>query len=229
MERGLAQLRPFPLWPHPGARGGGESQNQWRALPELSDSRPALLSKSFSIPSRLSRAEQLTLSSGFPTAREPYADAPGTKLFPGKRSPETLSARLAKSSSAIPRSASAVDGGVAAIQRQTIPYKIRAGYRCGSRAIRKDTRTRFRPCGPRHAEIAQARLPLRTASIPTRPFPATVLRQGRRLEQMALPSAPLPIIRAVGPATGGFPSTDARWQNAQAKVNPVPCSILSVT
>ena len=93
-------------------------------LPEYTDSRLALLSKTILDPQPVyPELEQATLEFWLSKLRENLtADAPGTKTFLGKDSPETLSARLAQSRLGDPAMRKALwDGGMAAIQASNDP------------------------------------------------------------------------------------------------------------
>ena len=171
-------LRPVPLraarWCAPRqekAKPNGER------LPEYTDSRLALLEKararlrSRSIPSW----NRLTLEFWLTKLRENLtADAPGTKTFLGKDSPEALAARLSQSKLGDPAYAQGAvgrrPGGDPGLRRSDDP--LRAGHRRRQPRRPQGLREpRHRPHRPRRARRSPRRASPSTApaSIPTRP------------------------------------------------------------
>ena len=198
-------------------------------LPEYTDSRLALLSKSLLDPEPVyPELEQLTLEFWLSKLRENLtADAPGTKLFLGKESPETLSARLAKSRLSDPKVRKALwDGGMTAIQASNDPMiKFVLATDPASRAIRKDYETQVTGPVDRAAQkIAQARFAIYGTSIyPDATFSLRLScgEVGGWSDNGVTVSAFTYYKGLWDRATGQFPfNLMPRWQNAQAKVNP---------
>ena len=156
------RLGSFPLRPHPGARGGGEGQTQWRP-PARIYRQPAGLaeqdasrSRSRSIPSW----SRWRWNSGCPNcAKISPPTRRGTKIFLGKDSPEDLSARLAQSKLGDPAVRKALwDGGMAAIQASDDPMiKFVLATDAASRAMRKQYEERVSGPTDRAAQKIAAR------------------------------------------------------------------------
>ncbi|HEY4077230.1 MAG TPA: S46 family peptidase [Rhizomicrobium sp.] len=198
-------------------------------LPEYTDSKLALLEKTVIDPSPVyPEVEQLALEFWLSKLRENLtADASGTKTFLGKDSPETLSARLAKSGLGDPALRKKLwEGGKAAIDASTDPMiRFVRQTDAASRAIRKDYENRVTGPTDRAAErIAKARFAIHGASdYPDATFSARLsygavkgwTDNGVTIE---------PFTRFGGlwqRATGQFPFNLApKWQTAQGKVNP---------
>jgi hypothetical protein len=198
-------------------------------LPEYTDSRLALLSKSILDPEPVyPELEQLTLEFWLSKLRENLtADAPGTKLFLGKDSPETLSARLAGSKLGDPSIRKALwDGGVAAIQASDDPMiKFVLATDAASRAIRKDYENQVSgPVDRATQKIAQARFAIYGTSIyPDATFSLRLSygKVGGWSDNGAAVGAFTYYKGLWDRATGQFPfNLMPRWQNARAKVNP---------
>src|SRR6185312_3031232 len=131
-------------------------------LPAYTDSRLALLSKTLLDPQPVyPELEQVALEYWLSKLRENLTvDAPGTKTFLGKDSPETLSARLAQSKLGDPAQRKALwDGGIAAIRASDDPMiKFVLATDAASRAIRKQYEERVSGPTDRAAQkIARAR------------------------------------------------------------------------
>ena len=139
-----------------------KSKPNGERLPEYTDSRLALLSKTILDSQPIyPELEQVTLEFWLSKLRENLtADAEGTKVFLGKDSPETLSARLAQSKLGDPAIRRALwDGGMAAITASDDPMiKFVLATDPASRAIRKQYEERVSGPVDRAAQkIAQAR------------------------------------------------------------------------
>ena len=167
-----------------------KSKPNGERLPEYTDSRLALLSKTILDPQPVyPELEQVALEFWLSKLRENLtADATGTKIFLGKDLPETLSARLAKSKLSDPAMRKALwDGGMAAIQASDDPMiKFVLATDPASRAMRKEyEEPRLRPGGPRGAENRPGAVcdlwhqHLSRCDL----LAAPELRQGRRLER----------------------------------------------
>jgi hypothetical protein len=198
-------------------------------LPEYTDSRLALLSKTILDPEPVyPELEQLTLGFWLSKLRENLtADAQGTKLFLGKDSPETLSAQLAGSKLSDPATRKALwDGGMAAIQASDDPMiKFVLATDAASRAIRKDYETQVSGPVDRAAQkIAQARFVIYGTSLyPDATF-SLRLSYGKvgGWSDNGVTVPAFTYYRGLWDrATGQFPfNLMPRWQNAGAKVNP---------
>ena len=151
------------------------------------------------------------------------ADAAGTEIFLGKDSPETLSARLAKSKLADPALRRKLwEGGKAAIQASDDPMiHFVLATDAASRAVRKDYETpRQRADRPRGAETSPrpASRSMAPIPIPTRPS-----RSGCPMERsaagltMALRWAPSPASAACGSAPPASSPTTWRRVGRQAQ------------
>ena len=159
-------------------------------LPEYTDSRLALLSKTILDHHPVyPELEQMALNFWLSKLRENLtADSSGTKLFLGKDSPESLSARLAKSRLGDPKIRKALwDGGMAAIRASNDPMiKYVLATDGMSRAVRKDYENRVTGPVDRAAQkIAAARFcDLRHQHLSRRHLqPETDLWKGRGLER----------------------------------------------
>jgi hypothetical protein len=131
-------------------------------LPDYTDSRLPLLEKRvLDAEPVYPEVEQLALEFWLSKLRENLtADAPGTKTFLGKDSPETLSARLATSKLCDPALRKQLwDGGLAAINASNDPMiRYVLATDAASRAIREDYENRVTGPTDRAAEkIAKAR------------------------------------------------------------------------
>ena len=198
-------------------------------LPEYTDSRLALLSKTILDPEPVyPELEQLTLEFWLSKLRENLtADAQGTKLFLGKDSPETLSARLAKSRLRDPKVRKALwDGGMAAIQASDDPMiKFVLATDAASRAVRKDYENRVSgPVDRATQKIAQARFAIYGTSIyPDATF-SLRLSYGKvsGWSDNGVTVGAFTYYKGLWDrATGQFPfNLMPRWQNARAEVNP---------
>jgi len=198
-------------------------------LPEYTDSRLALLSKSILDPQPVyPDLEQATLEFWLSKLRENLtADAPGTKTFLGKDSPETLSARLAQSKLSDPALRKALwDGGIAAIRASNDPMiKYVLATDQASRDIRKQYEDRVSGPTDRAAQkIARARFAIYGTHVyPDATFSlrlSTGKVEGWTDNGMTV--APFTYYKGLWErATGQFPFELApRWQTAQNKVNP---------
>jgi hypothetical protein len=198
-------------------------------LPEYTDSRLALLSKTILDPQPVyPDLEQATLEFWLSKLRENLtADAPGTKTFLGKDSPETLSARLSQSKLADPAMRKALwDGGMAAIQASNDPMiKFALATDQVSRDVRKQYENRVSGPTDRAAQkIARARFAIYGTHVyPDATF-SLRLSYGK-VEGWAdngATVAPFTYYKGLWErATGQFPFELApRWQTAQNKVNP---------
>jgi hypothetical protein len=198
-------------------------------LPEYTDSRLALLEKRvLDVEPTYPELEQAVLEFWLSKLRENLtADAPGTKTFLGKDSPEALSARLATSKLGDPAVRKALwDGGLAAVQASTDPMiQFVLATDPASRAIRKEYETRVTGPTDRAAEkIAKARFAIYgTNTYPDATFSAR-LTYGKveGWTDNGVTVAPFTYFSGLGQrATGQFPFDLApRWVEGQDKVNP---------
>jgi hypothetical protein len=149
-------------------------------LPEYTDSRLPLLEKRVLDKEPVyPELEQLTLEFWLSKLRENLtADAPGTKTFLGKESPESLSARLSQSKLADPAYRKQLwDGGLTAVQASDDPMiKYVLATDAASRAIRKEYENRVTGPTDRAAEkVAKARFAIYgTSTYPDATFSARV-------------------------------------------------------
>jgi V8-like Glu-specific endopeptidase len=198
-------------------------------LPAYTDSRLVLLSKTLLDPQPVyPEREQVVLEYWLSKLRENLtADAPGTKTFLGKDSPETLAARLAQSKLGDPVLRKTLwDGGMAAIQASDDPMiKFVLATDDTSRAIRKQFEERVSGPTDRAAQkIARARFAIYGTNV--YPDATFTLRlsygqvQGWTDNGVTVP--PFTYYKGLWErATGQFPFELApRWKTAQAKVNP---------
>lgn len=198
-------------------------------LPAYTDSRLALLSKNLLDPQPVyPELEQATLEYWLSKLRENLTvDAPGTKTFLGKDSPENLSARLAQSKLGDPAVRKALwDGGMVAVQASDDPMiKFVLATDAASRAIRKQFEERVSgPTDRATQKIARARFAIYGTNV--YPDATFTLRlsygkvQGWTDNGVSMPS--FTYYKGLWErATGQFPFDLApRWQTAQAKVDP---------
>ena len=206
-----------------------KSKANGERLPEYTDSRLALLSKSLLDPEPVyPELEQLALEFWLSKLRENLtADSDGTKIFLGKDSPEGLSAKLAKSGLGDPKIRKALwNGGLAAIKASNDPMiKFVLATDDASRAVRKDYETRVTGPVDRAAQkIAQARFAIYGTSLyPDATFSVRLSfgKVGGWSENGVTVPAFTYYKGLWERATGQFPfNLMPRWRNAQAKVNP---------
>lgn len=198
-------------------------------LPEYTDSRLALLSKNLLDPEPVyPELEQLNLEFWLSKLRENLtADDPATRLFLGKDSPETLSARLAKSKLGDPKLRKALwDGGMAAINASHDPMiQYVLATDAASRAVRKDYENQVTgPVGRAAQKIGRARFAVYgTSQYPDATF-SLRLTYGKVAgwNDKGVTVTPFTYFKGLwARATGQFPFNLApRWQKAQSKVNP---------
>lgn len=198
-------------------------------LPEYTDSRLALLSKTILDPQPVyPDLEQLTLEFWLSKLRENLtADAPGTKIFLGRDSPEALSARLAQSKLGDPNVRKALwVGGLAAIHASNDPmiqYVLATDQT--SRDIRKQYENRVSGPTDRAAQkIAHARFAIYGTHVyPDATF-SLRLSYGKveGWSENGVTVRPFTYFKGLWDrATGQFPFALApRWVAAQGKVNP---------
>ena len=198
-------------------------------LPEYTDSRLALLSKTHSrSPARLSGTGTDDAGIWLSKLRENLtADAPGTKTFLGRDSPETLSARLSQSKLGDPAMRKALwDGGVAAVRASDDPMiKFVLATDAASRAVRKQYEERVSGPTDRAAQkIARARFAIYGTHVyPDATFSLRLSYgkiEGWTDNGVTVP--PFTYYKGLWErATGQFPFDLApRWQAAQGKVDP---------
>ncbi len=179
-------------------------------LPEYTDSRLALLEKRVLDDEPVyPELEALVLEFWLTKLREHLtADAPGTRTFLGKDSPEGLAARLSKSKLADAKYRKQLwDGGLAAVQASDDPMiRFRARHRRrlarGPQGVRDP---RHRPVRPRLGEDRQGALRrLRHRDLSGRDLlAAPELRQGRGLDRQRHDRPALHLLpRAVGARDG---------------------------
>ncbi len=198
-------------------------------LPQYSDSRLALLSKTLLDPQPVyPELEQLALEFWLTKLRENLtADAAGTKIFLGRESPEALSARLSKSGLGDPALRKRLwDGGMAAIRASDDPMiKFVLATDAASRAVRKEYEERVTGPTDRAAQkIARARFAIYGTNVyPDATF-SLRLSYGKVTGWSKDGATVPPFTYYKGlweRATGQFPFDLApRWVNAQGKVNP---------
>ncbi len=198
-------------------------------LPQYSDSRLALLSKTLLDPQPVyPELEQLALEFWLTKLRENLtADAAGTRIFLGKDSPENLAARLSKSGLGDPILRKKLwDGGMAAIRASDDPMiKFVLATDAASRAVRKEYEERVTGPTDRAAQkIARARFAIYGTNVyPDATFSLRLSYgkvTGWSKDGVTVP--PFTYYKGLWErATGQFPFDLApRWANAQAKVNP---------
>jgi hypothetical protein len=197
-------------------------------LPEYTDSRLALLSKSILDPAPVyPDLERLTLKFWLSKLRENLtADAPGTKTFLGKDSPETLAARLASSKLGDPAVRKALwDGGMTAIQASDDPMiKFVLATDAASRAVRKQYEEQVSGPVDRAAQkIAQARFAIYGTSVyPDATF--TLRLSYGKVAGWTQNGVAVPAFTTYAGlwdrATGQFPfALSQRWLDAKGKLN----------
>ncbi len=197
-------------------------------LPGYTDSRLPLLEKQVLDPAPVHPAvEQLVLEFWLSKLREYLtADAPGTKTFLGKDSPEELSARLATSKLADPATRKMLwDGGMKAIAASSDPmieYVLKTD--AASRAIRKEYEERVTGPTDRAAQkIAHARFAIYGTSIyPDATF-SLRLSYGKVTgwSYQGVAVAPFTYFKGLWQRATGAPPFELapRWRTAQDKVN----------
>ena len=206
-----------------------KSKPNGERLPEYTDSRLALLSKTILDPQPVyPELEQVALEFWLSKLRENLtADGDGTKIFLGKDSPETLSARLAQSKLGDPAIRKALwDGGMAAVTASSDPMiKFVLATDPAGRAIRKDYEEHVSGPVDRAAQkIAQARFAAYGTSVyPDATF-SLRLSYGK-VSGWNDNGVTVPPFTYYGGlwdrATGQFPFDLApRWQAARSKLNP---------
>ena len=198
-------------------------------LPEYTDSQLPLLEKRILDASPVyPELEQLSLEFWLSKLREYLtADAPATKIFLGKDSPEVLSTRLSKSGLSDPALRRRLwDGGIAAIRASDDPMiRYVLATDAASRAVRKDWETQVSGPVDRAAErIAKARFAVYgTAAYPDATF-SLRLTYGKVTGWNNNGTNVGPFTRFGGlweRASGQFPFNLApRWVQAQGKVDP---------
>jgi V8-like Glu-specific endopeptidase len=206
-----------------------KSKPNGERLPEYTDSRLALLSKTILDAQPVyPELEQVALEFWLSKLRENLtADGDGTKIFLGRDSPETLSARLAGSRLGDPAIRKALwDGGMTAIAASNDPMiKFVLATDAASRAIRKEYEERvLGPVDGAAQKIAQARFAAYGVSVyPDATF-SLRLSYGK-VGGWSDNGVTVPAFTYYGGlwdrATGQFPFDLApRWKTAQGKLNP---------
>ncbi len=198
-------------------------------LPEYTDSRLPLLEKRLlDVAPVYPELEQMMLEFWLSKLREYLtADAPGTKTFLGKDSPESLSARLAQSKLSDPALRRKLwEGGMAAIKASDDPMiRFVLATDAASRAVRKDYETRVSgPIDQAAQKLAKARFTVYGAN--TYPDATFSLRLSYgKIGGWSDNGTTVGAFTRFGGlwerATGQFPYNLApRWQQAQGKVDP---------
>jgi hypothetical protein len=198
-------------------------------LPAYIDSQLPLLEKSLlDVQPIYPEVEQLVLEFWLSKLRENLtADAPGTKTFLNKDSPETLAAKLTKSKLGDAALRKKLwDGGIAAIHASTDPMiRYVLATDTASRAIRKDYETRVSgPVDAAAQKIARARFAVYgTSAYPDATF-SLRLSYGKVEGWNSNGTTVKPFTYFSGlwdRATGQFPFNLApRWASARNKVKP---------
>src|SRR5579862_8871524 len=197
-------------------------------LPEYTDSRLALLEKRVLDDEPVyPELEQAKLEYWLTKLREHLtADAPGTKTFLGKDSPEALAARLSQSKLANAAYRKQLwDGGLAAVNTSDdAMIRFVLATDGASRAVRKDYENRVSGPSDRAAEkIAKARFAVYgTGTYPDATFSLRLsYGQVEGWNENGAQVAPFTYYRGLWErATGQDPFALApRWVNAQSKVN----------
>jgi hypothetical protein len=198
-------------------------------LPEYTDSRLALLAKTILDPQPVyPELERVVLEFWLSKLRENLtADAPGTKTFLDRRSPETLAAALAASKLGDPAIRKALwDGGMAAVESSNDPMiKFVLATDQASRAVRKQYENEVSGPTDRAAQrIAQARFAVYGTSVyPDATF-SLRLSYGKVGGWSENGTTVGPFTRYAGlwdRATGQYPfALTPRWLAAKDKVNP---------
>ena len=198
-------------------------------LPEYTDSRLPLLEKRLLDEAPVyPELEQMMLEFWLSKLREYLtADAPATKTFLGKDSPETLSARLAQSKLSDPALRRKLwEGGMAAIKASDDPMiRFVLATDAASRAVRKDYETRVSgPIDQAAQKLSKARFAIYGAN--TYPDATFSLRLSYgKVGGWSDNGVTVGAFTRFGGlwerATGQFPYNLApRWQQAQGKVDP---------
>ncbi len=198
-------------------------------LPEYTDSQLPLLEKRVLDSAPVyPDLEQVALEFWLSKLREYLtADAPATRTFLGKDSPETLSAALAKSRLADAHFRKQLwDGGIAAVRESDDPL-IRFVLRTdpSSRTVRKEYEQRVSgPTGRAEEKIAKARFAVYGTSIyPDATFSLRI-SYGKIAGWMENGAEVGPFTHFAGlwrRATGQFPfNLTARWEHAEKEVTP---------
>jgi hypothetical protein len=198
-------------------------------LPEYTDSRLPLLEKRVLDEQPVyPEVERLALEFWLSKLRENLtADAPGTKTFLGKESPESLSARLVTTKLADAKLRKALwDGGLPAVQASTDPMiQYVLATDAASRAIRKQYEDKVTGPTDRAAEkIAKARFAVYgTSTYPDATFSLRIsYGKVEGWTDNGVTVAPFTYFSGLwNRATGQVPFNLApKWENAQGKVNP---------
>ncbi|HKX35483.1 MAG TPA: S46 family peptidase [Rhizorhapis sp.] len=198
-------------------------------LPEYTDSQLPLLEKRLLDAAPVyPEVEQMVLEFWLSKLREYLtADAPATKTFLGKESPETLSARLAQSKLGDPALRRKLwDGGKPAIQASDDPLiRFVLATDAASRAVRKEYETRVSgPIDRAAQKLAKARFAV--YGVNTYPDATFSLRLSYgKVGGWSDNGVTVGAFTRFGGlwerATGQFPFNLApRWQQAQGKVDP---------
>ena len=198
-------------------------------LPEYTDSQLPLLEKRLLDAAPVyPEVEQMVLEFWLSKLREYLtADAPATKTFLGKESPETLSARLAQSKLGDPALRRKLwDGGKPAIQASDDPMiRFVLATDAASRAVRKEYETRVSgPIDRAAQKLAKARFAV--YGVNTYPDATFSLRLSYgKVGGWSDNGVTVGAFTRFGGlwerATGQFPFNLApRWQQAQGKVDP---------
>jgi hypothetical protein len=198
-------------------------------LPEYTDSRLALLSKSLLDPQPVyPELEQLALSFWLSKLRENLtADGTGTKTFLGKESPEALAQRLAASKLSDPALRKALwDGGMPAIRASDDPMiKFVLATDGTSRAIRSQYENEVSGVVDRASQrIAQARFAIYGTSIyPDATFSLRLSYgkvSGWRENDVSVPAFTY-FTGLYDRATGQYPfALTQKWLDARSKLHP---------
>ncbi len=198
-------------------------------LPEYTDSRLPLLEKNVLDPAPVyPELEQVALEFWLSKLREYLtADAPATRIFLGRDSPETLSTRLARSRLADPAYREQLwQGGLAAVKASDDPMiRFVLATDPTSRAVRKEYEARVSgPTDEAAQKIAQARFAVYGTSVyPDATFSLRI--SYGRIAGWSEDDRTIPPFTYFGGlwkrATGQFPFNLApRWQHAEGQVNP---------
>jgi hypothetical protein len=171
--------------------------------------------------------EQLALAFWLSKLRENLtADAPGTKIFLGRQSPEELAAALAKSKLADPAYRKSLwDGGIAAVQASNDPMiRFVLATDAASRAVRKSYEDQVSaPTDRAQEKIAKARFAIYGTSIyPDATFSLRIsYGKVEGWTEKGVPMAPFTRFGGLwSRATGRFPFDLApRWQQAKGKLD----------
>ncbi len=205
-----------------------KSKPNGERLPEYTDSRLALLSKNILDPQpTYPELEQLVLEFWLTKLRENLtADSEGTRIFLGKDSPETLSARLATSKLGDPAFRKTLwDGGMSAIRASSDPViQFVLATDAASRTVRKEYEERVSGPVDRAAQkIAQARFAIYgTSTYPDATFSLRLSygKVGGWTDKDAVIPAFTYYKGLWERATGQPPfNLMPRWQQAAGKVN----------